>query len=137
MPQTYLRHALPSDAASWEKLRCLLWPDGASDHGPEIASFFDETLTEPAAVLVVETSSDGIVAIAELSIRTDLPGYEGKRVGYVEGLYVLPELRGQGIARKLLRESRTWAREQECVAFASDRSERIIIDKDFLSHSHT
>lgn len=85
---------------------------------------------------MVETGSDGIVAIAELSIRTDLAGYEGKRVGYVEGLFVLPEFRGQGIARKLLRASCTWAREQECIAFASDRSERIVIDKDFLGRSH-
>lgn len=115
-------------------MRCELWPDGISDHGPEIASFFAGALEEPMAVLVAESASDGMVGFAEISIRTDLAGYEGKRVGYVEGLYVPPEFRARGVARKLLRSSWTWAREQECVAFASDRAERIIIDPRFSTH---
>lgn len=82
---------------------------------------------------MAESSSDGIVAFAELSIRANLQGFEGKRVGYVEGLYVIPEVRGRGVARKLLQKSRQWAQEQECDAFASDRADRIVIDRSFTS----
>ena len=82
-------------------------------------------------MLVAENPDRGIVGFVELSIRTDLAGFEGKRVGYVEGLYVLPEGRGCGIVRRLLRASRSWARQQKCDAFASDRADRIIVDRSF------
>lgn len=131
--QVHLRHAVPDDATSWEKLRCALWPDGVADHGPEIASFFAGTLPDVAAVLIAEDAAGAMVAFAELSIRTHLPGVEGKRAGYVEGLYVLPEVRGRGIVRKLLQASRNWAYQQDCAAFASDRAERIIFDRSFAT----
>ena len=121
----------PRDAPVWERLRRDLWPDGAGDHAAEIASFFAGTLDEPTAVLVAENREGAIVAFTELSIRDNLPGLEGKRVGYVEGLYVVPEARHRGIGRRLLHESRRWARDQKCAVFASDRAERVVVDKGF------
>ena len=129
--QIRIRPARPDDASSWLALRCELWPDGAADHGPEIASFFAGTLPEPAAVLVALLPSGEMIGIAELSIRTDLPGMEGRRTGYVEGLYLRPEFRGRGIARQLLQASRRWARDEKCATFASDRAGRIILDRSF------
>jgi aminoglycoside 6'-N-acetyltransferase I len=126
-----IRPVARKDAASWEALRCAHWPDGAADHGPEIASFFAGTLEEPLAVLVAEISSGEIVGFMELSIRTDLPGAEGRRTGYVEGLYIRPGFRGSGLVRRFLRAARNWAREKECAAFASDRAGRIIVDRSF------
>ena len=131
IPEVRFRPARVSDRASWERLRCLLWPDGAADHGPEISSFFAGTAREPLAVLMAETATEEIVGFVELLIRTDLAGYERERVGYVEALYVLPEFRGHGLARKLLRASRAWARERGCTVFASDRAERMIVDPNF------
>jgi aminoglycoside 6'-N-acetyltransferase I len=128
--QIHLRHALPEDAPCWEAMRCELWPDGAEDHKPEIASFFAGMLVEPVAVLVAERPGTGLAGFAELSIRLGLAGLEGQRVAYVEGLYVRPEFRNQG-ARRFLRASRDWARHQGCTAFASDRAGRTIIDKSF------
>ena len=93
--------------------------------------FFAGSLEEPVAVLVAECPPGTIVGFAELSIRDDLPGLQGKRVGYVEGLYLRPEARHRGVAEKLLQASRTWARQQKCTAFASDRADRIIIDKGY------
>jgi aminoglycoside 6'-N-acetyltransferase I len=69
--------------------------------------------------------------VVELSIRTDVAGLEGQRAGYIEGLYVKPEARGEGVSRKLLRASHEWAHRQNCSAFASDRSDRVVIDKSF------
>lgn len=128
-----IRHATREDAEVWEKLRCDLWPDGAADHATEIASFFAGTIEEPTAVLVAENDAGAIIGFAELSIRDDVAGLEGKRVGYVEGLYVPPKFRHHGIARKLLQASRSWARQEKCIGFASDRAGRIVIDPTFLS----
>lgn len=123
-----IRPVRVADAEAWEQSRCDLWPDGRADHAAEIAAFFAGTLDEPEAVLLAEDSEDKLVAFAELSIRTDLSSLIGARVAYVEGLYVVPEVRGRGIARQLLRASVDWARQQRCTAFASDRADRVIID---------
>jgi aminoglycoside 6'-N-acetyltransferase I len=126
-----VRHIVGEDALVWEMMRRELWPDGAADHAPEIASFFAGTVREPAAVMVAENADGLLVGFVELSIRTDVPGLLGRRAGYVEGLYVSPEFRHCGVVRKLLQASRAWARQQECEAFASDRAGRIIIDRSF------
>jgi aminoglycoside 6'-N-acetyltransferase I len=126
-----IREVCPSDAAAWAKLRTALWPAGAADHPREIAQFFAGLIDEPKGAFIVESPAGKPIAILELSIREDVPGLEGKRAGYVEGLYVIPELRHGGIARELLHTSLSWARENQCVAFASDRAERILIHRRF------
>jgi aminoglycoside 6'-N-acetyltransferase I len=110
-------------------MRCSLWPDGGSDHETEIASFFAGNLLEPVAVFVAEDPELGVVGFIELPIRIDIAGLAGQRTGYVEGVFVRPHVRQQGIASELLKASRNWARQQNCAAFASDRTDRLIIDK--------
>jgi aminoglycoside 6'-N-acetyltransferase I len=119
------------DAPVWEAMRRDMWPDGADDHAGEIAMFFAGRLEEPDAVLMAEDETGTVVGVAELSIRGDVAGLEGQRAGYVEGLYVQPEVRGRGVARTLMRASRMWAHQQKCTAFASDRAGRVVIDKTF------
>jgi aminoglycoside 6'-N-acetyltransferase I len=129
-----IRDGKTTDAAAWESLRRKLWPDGASDHGPEIAAFFDgKHFKDLTAVLIAEDGTGGIVGFAELSIRDDVPTLRGVRTGYVEGLYVVPRARFLGVARKLLQASRTWARKQRCAAFASDRADRVVVDRTFAN----
>jgi aminoglycoside 6'-N-acetyltransferase I len=126
-----IRHVQPADAATWERLRRELWPGGAESHGVEIEGFFAGTIADPQAVLFAEDDDGIVMAFAELSLRRDIQGYEGQLTGYVEGLYVVPGFRARGTARALLVASRDWSREQGCVAFASDRAERLIIDRTF------
>lgn len=126
-----IRTVHPSDTAAWTKLRTALWPNGAEDHPREIAQFFAGMIDEPNAAFIVEDPAGKPIAILELSIREDVPGLERKRTGYVEGLYVIPELRHRGIARELLHTSLNWAQENKCVAFASDRAQRIVIHRRF------
>ena len=119
------------DVAAWAELRTALWPDGADDHAREIEQYFAGRLDEPDAAFIARDTAGKPIAILELSLRTDVPGVEGKRTCYVEGLYVIPEFRHWGIARELLHTSLNWARENHCAAFASDRAGRIIIHKRF------
>lgn len=111
-------------------MRRELWPGADEDHRVEIAAYFAGTLPEPEAVLVAETGQR-LVGVAELSIRDEIPGLEHQRIGYLEGLYVLPDFRNLGVARRLLEAARSWAREKACKGFASDRAERIIVDRRF------
>jgi aminoglycoside 6'-N-acetyltransferase I len=131
MVSTLIRPVTPADAADWEEMRSAMWPDGSDDHATEIASFFAGTLPEPDAVMIAETEDHKPIAILELSIRRDIPTFEGQPVGYVEGLYIKPEARGRDLARQLLQESRNWAHDQNCMGFASDRAGRIVIDRSF------
>jgi aminoglycoside 6'-N-acetyltransferase I len=130
-PWIEIRPAAPSDAVEWLKMRCDLWPDGAEEHGSEIADFFAGALSEPLAVFVVLSSDGHYVGLLELSIREDVPTMEGKRTGYIEGLYVIPEMRSRGVAFALLERARLWARSLDCTAFASDRADRFVIDRRF------
>lgn len=126
-----VREIRPEDAAEWLAMRRELWPDG-DDHDVEIAAFFAGLLKEPEAVLVAE--DEGLlIGVAELSLRRDVVGLEGKLTGYVEGLFVRSAFRGRGIALQLLRASQAWARRRECVVFASDRSGRVAVDRDFAN----
>jgi len=126
-----IRPITPADAKAWETLRCDLWPEEPESHAVEIAAFFEKKLEEPIAVLVAENKAGTIVGFAELSIRFDIPSFEQERVGYIEGLYVIPSARGRGITGELLRAVRRWAHEQKCEALASDRAERVVIDRRF------
>jgi aminoglycoside 6'-N-acetyltransferase I len=128
--EVVIRNLVASDAQRWEQLRCELWPGADDDHAAETAAFFAGTLAEPQAVLVAYLGLN-MVGFSELSIREDVEGLVGKRAGYVEGLYVEPSSRGQGVARELLRASKLWTRNNSCEDFASDRAERIVIDQEF------
>lgn len=126
-----IRNVEPADSAAWLMMRRDLWPGDDDSHAEEIAAFFAGTLEEPQAVMLAENESRTPVGLLELYVRTDLEGLAGKRVGYVEGLFVVPAFRGRGVARQLLQAARSWARENDCDAFASDRAERVIVDRSF------
>lgn len=58
---------------------------------------------------------------AQCSIRRDyVEGTSGGPVGYLEGIYVLPDYRRKGIAGSLLRCCENWAKARGCKEFASD-----------------
>ena len=47
-------------------------------------------------------------------------GTSSSPVGYLEGIYVLPDHRHEGVARQLLKECERWAKSKGCSEFASD-----------------
>jgi aminoglycoside 6'-N-acetyltransferase I len=129
MERITIRAAREADAEAWRLLRVALWPP--DDHREEVAAFLRGELEEPRIVLLAKIQDGTLVGFAELSIREEVPGAYSDRVGYVEGLYVVPPKRGRGIARQLLAASRKWARSEGCGAFASDRGERFVVDRRF------
>jgi aminoglycoside 6'-N-acetyltransferase I len=115
-----VRPATPEDSAPWLKMRQALWPEGASDHPFEIASYFAGRLRMPLQVLLAFDDAGLPVGFVELSIRPFAEGCDTDSVAYLEGWYVAPEARVQGVGRSLIQAAERWAREEGCSEFASD-----------------
>jgi aminoglycoside 6'-N-acetyltransferase I len=108
------------DISGWLALRAALWPDTpASEHIEEMAAF----VTQPERYFqLLARNTEGVaIGLIEASIRTDyVNGTASSPVGYLEGIYVIPEARTQGVARQLLDSAMKWATLRGCREFASD-----------------
>lgn len=124
----HIRQAEPADAAQWIALRFALWPDEpVSAHAAEVADYFAKPRLGPGvmpeAVLVAVARgkpASSLVGFAELSRRAYAEGCDTSPVGFLEGWYVAPEYRRQGVGRALVLAAEAWARRQGCREFASD-----------------
>jgi aminoglycoside 6'-N-acetyltransferase I len=127
-----IRRATTDDSAVWLKMRQALWPEGASDHPFEIASYFAGRLRMPLEVLLAFDDAGLPVGFVELSIRPYAEGCDTDSVAYLEGWYVAPEARVQGVGRSLIQAAERWAREEGCSEFASDA----LVDNEIGAAAH-
>ncbi len=106
------------DRAEWLRMRRVLWDDCAvEEHEREM----DEYLDEPAnGVFLAERPEGGLCGFLEASIHPWAIGCEHRPVGYIEGWYVDPDHRRQGIGRALVESAEAWARSRGCRQMASD-----------------
>ena len=102
----------------------LLWPGddpgNTDEHAREIEQYLAGQLKEPLEVLLAEDASGAIVGFAELNIRNYAEDCVTDRVAYLEGWYVVPEARRQGVGRALVQAAEDWGRRQGCTEFGSD-----------------
>lgn len=117
-----VRPAARGDAGAWLELRRALWPESLdAEHREEIERYFAGTFErEPWAVLLAEQAHARVVGFVELSIRPYAEGCTTRRVAYLEGWFVQPDLRGGGVGRALIAAAQDWGRAQGCTEFASD-----------------
>lgn len=128
-----VRAVTPADAAAWLSLRHALWPDSsAGEHWDEIEKFLAGQSREPLAVLLAFDEGGRAIGLAELSIRSYAEGCTTDRVAYLEGWYVEPHARGQGVGGTLIQAAEQWARGEGCTEFASDSS----VDNDIGAAAH-
>ena len=121
-PRVTVRPVTREDAPAWLRLRVALWPDGSeSEHRAEIAQFLDGRSRQLEEALIARDSRGEVVGFAELSIWSYAEGCRTDRVAFLEGWYVAPALRRQGIGRALVEAAERWGRAQGCTEFASDR----------------
>jgi aminoglycoside 6'-N-acetyltransferase I len=123
MPTVLIRPARPADCSEISRMRAALWPESsAKEHARELQPILEGTASVPFLLvnLVAETSGQ-LVGFLEVDMRSHADGCDPSHaVGFIEGWYVDPGWRGQGIGRKLLSAAEEWARSHGCREMASD-----------------
>ena len=80
-----------------------------------------EYIENPKMRFFLAFDGNEAIGIAHVALREDyVEGTSGGTVGYFEALYVKPDYRGKGVARKLCSLCEDWSREQGCTEFSSD-----------------
>lgn len=122
--QPSVRPTNPGDLEPLARLRAALWPESSvSEHAHELTSILagKPLGIMPSVIFVAESSDGSLVGFLEAALRSCADGCDPRRpVGYVEGWYVSPSRRRQGIGVALLRAAEDWARSQGCREMASD-----------------
>jgi len=113
--------ATAADAGDWAGMREALWPSGG-DHGTH-SEDIARLLADPGDTLnLIARHADGVaLGFAEASLRHDyVNGCDSSPVAFLEGIYVTPAARGQGVARALIAAIEAWARSKGLTELASD-----------------
>lgn len=110
-----LKQAMLEDAPQAAALAQKLWPNS------DLQGEMEQLLQQQDVFIVLAYSAEQAIGFAQCQLRYDyVEGTETSPVGYLEGLYVEPQVRLQGIAKKLVAACEEWARQQGCTEFASD-----------------
>ena len=100
----------------WAELCASLWPHHTTDYF--IQSRENNGNYHHEFLYFV---NDEAIAFVSLSLRHDyVEGTKSSPVGYLEGIFVKPEYRKQGIARKMVEFAKEWSAENGCTELASD-----------------
>ena len=95
-----------------------LWPGNTEEEMLECAT---EYIGEAEKAAFLAREEGAFCGICLASLRHDyVEGTEESPVGYLEGIYVDENRRGQGMARALLSAAQAWAKDMGCREFASD-----------------
>ena len=92
----------------WLQLRMALWPADRSEHLPDMQELCAQP--ERYAQFVAYSEAGEPQGLVEVALRSDyVNGTETSPVGFLEGLYVDPACRRQGIAALLVQTAEQWA----------------------------
>jgi aminoglycoside 6'-N-acetyltransferase I len=146
-----IRRVEPGDWAEWLRMRTTLWPDCPPEGharemqlamSPSHPVFPSDTnrrgdgetgrQSEEIACFVAERPAGGLGGFVEVGLRKYADGCDSSPVGYLEGWYVDPELRQQGVGAALVRAGEEWARAQGRTEMASD----CLLDNEVSLHAH-
>jgi aminoglycoside 6'-N-acetyltransferase I len=103
---------------AYRELRIQLWPECTDDCDREIS----EILTDPVrwAVFVASLENQQMVGFLEIRLRDCAEGASSSPVAFIEGWFVLPEHRRQGLGKALVQAAENWAASRGCIEIASD-----------------
>jgi aminoglycoside 6'-N-acetyltransferase I len=120
-PYLAARPYFHSDRAEWLRMRQALWPN--ADPDAQLADMDEWLAKADTTVIVVPRiggAGAGLAGFAEVGTRSVAESCESSPVAFLEGWYVDPDLRRQGVGTALVRAAETWARSKGLKEFASD-----------------
>lgn len=100
-------------------MRTALWPQSPDDHPPEIDQFFAEA-NRTRSTLVAELEDGSLCGFLEAGTRPYAEGCLSSPVGYIEGWWVDPKHRKQGVGAALVNAAEEWAKALGLTEMASD-----------------
>lgn len=98
-------------------MRKGIWPEAPDEY---LNSDMDDILVSEKDTVIFAMVDDVPAGMIEAKIREYGEGCETSPVGYIEGWFVYPELRGKGVAGALTQAAEDWARSKGCTEMASD-----------------
>ena len=115
-----IRDTEDTEDSDWLTLREEFIPDLNRPQQLEFLRAFARDSAGFRAFVAADGQGDP-AGFAEVSIRTDyVNGCRHRPALFLEGIFVRPVYRGQGIARALCAAAETWGRARGCLEFASD-----------------
>ncbi len=110
-------------------LALALWPD---EDVEIVRQEMVRATSSPNDVLLVCKDGEWLVGFAQVGLRHDyVEGTNSSPVAYLEGIFVLPEYRKQGVARRLLEEVESWGKAKGCTELGSDAFADNTLSRDF------
>jgi aminoglycoside 6'-N-acetyltransferase I len=128
----HVRRVGSRDDAEWMRMRDALWPGlTAETHESDMADFRTNQTTQ--VVLVVDRGNGLLGGFLETGTRKYADGCETSPVGYIEGWYVDPDLRLEGLGRALVEAAEAWASSCGYAEIASD----CLLENEVSLNAHT
>ena len=110
-----LIRATLSHRAEWIRLRTALY--GPGPHAEEVA----QLLAHPDYDAFLALDRDGrAIGLLELSLRNLCEDRVAGPVGFVEGLFLDPDVRSQGLGQVLMEHAEAWSRARGAVELGTD-----------------
>ena len=101
-----IRKMQARDRAAWAKMRAALWPDATVQlHAAEIETFL---VGSDAWSFIAETTEGEPAGFAEVALRPYANGCEIRPVPFLEGIWVEPRFRRQGLGAQLIAHIETF-----------------------------
>jgi aminoglycoside 6'-N-acetyltransferase I len=124
MSDIWVRQAGLDDVLEIAGMCAALWPEGSEEeHALEVRQYI-ETGRHGAfttAFLLAQDSAGTVTGFLHVGMRSHADGCDVDHpVGFIEGWFVKPEVRGHGFGAALMRAAEDWARTQGCHELASD-----------------
>jgi len=101
----------------WLDMRLVLWPECPP---AESKAEIEQTLSSGRTAAFIALVAGRAVGFAEVSVRDYVDGCTTQPVGYLEGIFILPEFRKKGFARALFQRAESWSESKGCREFGSD-----------------
>ena len=96
------------DLPTLAELSCKLWPHHTAE---EMIAEYSTGIANLDTAFFLAYTEETAIGFAQCQLRYDyVEGTNSSPVGYLEGIYVLPDHRHKGIAKQLLKACERWRR---------------------------